>query len=63
MSLYRIVRYLDILPKSSQGIPRKGNSKTGNDDIDWSMYRYRHLEAEASFTTVCIRYIVTMLIT
>ncbi len=24
-------------------IPRKGNSKQGNDDIDWTMYRYRHL--------------------
>lgn len=24
-------------------IPRKGNSKQGNDDIDWCMYRYRHL--------------------
>ena len=22
-------------------IPRKGNSKQGNDDIDWAMYRYR----------------------
>ena len=23
--------------------PKKGNSKTGNNDIDWAMYRYRHL--------------------
>ncbi|WP_199609889.1 IS5 family transposase [Flocculibacter collagenilyticus] len=28
-------------------IPRKGNSKQGNDDIDWSMYRYRHLVENA----------------
>jgi len=24
-------------------IPRKRNSKTGNDDIDWGLYKYRHL--------------------
>ena len=24
-------------------IPRKGNSKGGNDDIDWCLYKYRHL--------------------
>ena len=24
-------------------IPRKKNSKTGNDDIDWTLYKYRHL--------------------
>ncbi len=24
-------------------IPRKHNSKTGNDDIDWALYKYRHL--------------------
>lgn len=24
-------------------IPRKKNSKTGNTDIDWSLYKYRHL--------------------
>jgi transposase len=24
-------------------IPRKKNSKTGNDDIDWCLYKYRHL--------------------
>ena len=28
-------------------IPRKSNSKTGNDDIDWAMYRYRHLVENA----------------
>ncbi len=27
--------------------PRKGNSKTGNEDIDWAMYRYRHLVENA----------------
>jgi transposase len=24
-------------------IPRKSNSKMGNDDIDWGLYKYRHL--------------------
>ncbi len=24
-------------------IPRKSNSTTGNDDIDWTLYKYRHL--------------------
>lgn len=24
-------------------IPRKKNSKVGNDDIDWCLYKYRHL--------------------
>lgn len=24
-------------------IPRKSNSKTGNDDMDWGLYQYRHL--------------------
>ncbi len=24
-------------------IPRKNNSKTGNDDMDWGLYKYRHL--------------------
>ncbi|MFL7867032.1 transposase [bacterium 19CA03SA04] len=28
-------------------IPRKGNSKQGNDDIDWCLYRYRHLVENA----------------
>lgn len=28
-------------------IPRKSNSKQGNDDIDWAMYRYRHLVENA----------------
>lgn len=28
-------------------IPRKGNSKTGDYDIDWAMYRYRHLVENA----------------
>ena len=28
-------------------IPRKGNSKQGYDDIDWCMYRYRHLVENA----------------
>ena len=24
-------------------IPRKSNSKTGNNDMDWGLYKYRHL--------------------
>lgn len=24
-------------------IPRKVNLKTGNDDMDWCLYKYRHL--------------------
>ena len=28
-------------------IPRKGNSKIGNEDIDWSLYKYRHLVENA----------------
>lgn len=24
-------------------IPRKSNSRSGNDDLDWGLYRYRHL--------------------
>ena len=28
-------------------IPRRNNSKQGNDDIDWCMYRYRHLVENA----------------
>jgi transposase len=33
-----------IRQKSSTPIiPRKNNSKTGNSDIDWGLYKYRHL--------------------
>ncbi len=28
---------------SIPNIPRKSNSKTGNGDIDWCLYKYRHL--------------------
>ena len=28
---------------STPVIPRKTNSKTGNADIDWGLYKYRHL--------------------
>ena len=28
-------------------IPRKKNSKTGNEDIDWCLYKYRHLVENA----------------
>lgn len=32
---------------AQQVIPRRGNSKTGNDDVDWCLYRYRHLVENA----------------
>src|SRR4051812_15258648 len=33
-----------IREKSSTPIiPRKSNSKTGNDNMDWGLYKYRHL--------------------
>jgi Transposase DDE domain len=28
-------------------IPRKNNSKIGNNDIDWGLYKYRHLVENA----------------
>ena len=28
---------------ASAVIPRKNNSKVGNNDIDWCLYKYRHL--------------------
>jgi len=35
----------EIIRKKSSTpiIPRKSNSKTGNDDMDWALYKYRHL--------------------
>lgn len=33
--------------KSQPNIPRKGNSKTGNDHMDWCLYKYRHLVENA----------------
>ena len=35
-------------------IPRKRNSKQGNEDIDWVMYRYRHL-VENAFMKINLR--------
>jgi len=32
---------------SSPVIPRKQNSKVGNADIDWCLYKYRHLVENA----------------
>lgn len=32
---------------STPVIPRKSNSKTGNDDMDWCLYKYRHLVENA----------------
>ena len=46
---------------SKSAIPRKKNSKTGNDDIDWCLYRYRHLVENAfarlkHFRSIATRY-------
>lgn len=32
---------------SRPAIPRKQNSKVGNDDIEWCLYKYRHLVENA----------------
>lgn len=32
---------------SQANVPRKGNSKVGNEDIDWCLYKYRHLVENA----------------
>lgn len=42
-------------------IPRRGNSKQGNDDIDWCMNQYRHLVENAflkikKYRTIATRY-------
>ena len=42
-------------------IPRKGNSKVGNEDVDWCLYRYRHLVENAfarlkHFRSIATRY-------
>jgi transposase len=42
-------------------IPRKKNSKSGNDDIDWDLYKYRHLVENAfarlkHFRAIATRY-------
>ena len=42
-------------------IPRKNNSLVGNDDIDWGLYRYRHLVENAfarlkHFRAIATRY-------
>jgi len=42
-------------------IPRKRNSKIGNDDIDWCLYKYRHLVENAfarlkHFRSIATRY-------
>ena len=41
-----------IRQKSSQPvIPRKSNSTIGNNDMDWGLYKYRHL-VENIFTRI-----------
>ena len=42
-------------------IPRKGNSRVGNDDMDWCLYKYRHLVENAfarlkHFRAIATRY-------
>ncbi len=42
-------------------IPRKQNSKMGNDDIEWCLYKYRHLVENAfarlkHFRAIATRY-------
>jgi transposase len=42
-------------------IPRKENSKIGNDDMDWCLYKYRHLVENAfarlkHFRSIATRY-------
>lgn len=42
-------------------IPRRKNNKTGNDDVDWSLYKYRHLVENAfarikHFRAIATRY-------
>ena len=46
---------------SKSAIPRKRNSKIGNDDIDWCLYKYRHLVENAfarlkHFRSIATRY-------
>ena len=46
---------------SSPVIPRKQNSKVGNTDIDWCLYKYRHLVENAfarlkHFRSIATRY-------
>lgn len=37
------VRNVVRVKSSTPVIPRKSNSKIGNDDIDWGLYKHRHL--------------------
>lgn len=40
-------------------IPRRKNSKTGNQDIDWCLYKYRHLVDNAFARIMQFRAIAT----
>ena len=59
-----IVRLLGIKLESeiqAPVIPKKQNSKTGNGDIDWCLYKYRHLVENAferlkHFRSIATRY-------
>ena len=67
-SAYRVALGADIivdLGGQDKGaipvIPRRKNSKTGNDDIDWCLYKYRHLVENAfgrikNFRAIATRY-------
>jgi len=37
------LRQIILAKDSTPVIPRKSNSKIGNDDMDWGLYKYRHL--------------------
>jgi len=41
------IRELIRQKKATPVIPRKQNSKVGNADIDWGLYKYRHLVENA----------------
>lgn len=41
------IRKLITSKSARAAIPRKENSRIGNDDIDWCLYKYRHLVGNA----------------
>lgn len=60
---YDSEEFRDFIRKKSSipVIPRKSNSKTGNDDINWELYKHRHLVENAfarlkHFRSIATRY-------
>ena len=41
--MIRLMLTIARMKLSISVIPTKNNSKTGNDDMDWGLYKYRHL--------------------